>query len=198
MPVRPIPDIHIRKLDLTALVVFEKLLARQNMSIVAKEVGLTQSAISHAIARLRSVFDDQLFVRSGVGVKPTPRALQLAKPLTDSLEAIRNAMQIGGEFDPDTAARHFVVAGPDTLVAALAPSILATFVKAAPHCTVAFRSLGNRENALALVEGEVDLAFGLFVETPQEAAVVWARRETYAVAARRNHPCINGKIDLHA
>ena len=60
-----IDNAHIRRLDLTLLVVFEMLLKKRNMSAVAAEMGLTQSAVSHAVGRLRSVFDDPLFVRKG-------------------------------------------------------------------------------------------------------------------------------------
>ena len=68
-------DIDIRRLDLTLLILFERLLKTRNMSRTAASMGLTQSAVSHGVGRLRSVFGDALFVRKGAGVEPTPRAL---------------------------------------------------------------------------------------------------------------------------
>src|SRR5580692_1662885 len=101
-----IDDIHIRRLDLTLLIVFESLLKVRSMSAVAIEMGLTQSAVSHAVGRLRSVFDDSLFVRKGAGVEPTPRAMSLGPPLAEALAAIRAAALIGRRFDPANAARR--------------------------------------------------------------------------------------------
>src|ERR1700736_982408 len=115
-----IDDIHIRRLDLTLLIVFEKLLKARRMSAVAIEMGLTQSAVSHAVGRLRSVFDDPLFVRKGAGVEPTARAQLLGPPLAEALTSIRDAIQIGRHFDPETAIRQFTVAAPDTVVAKVA------------------------------------------------------------------------------
>lgn len=86
-----IDSAHIRRLDLTLLVVFEMLLEKRNMSAVAAEMGLTQSAVSHAVGRLRSIFDDPLFVRKGAGVEPTARAQLLGPPLTEALDG--NAMR---------------------------------------------------------------------------------------------------------
>src|ERR1700733_7729061 len=99
-----IDDIHIRRLDLTLLIVFERLLKVRSMSAVAVEMGLTQSAISHAVGRLRSVFDDPLFLRKGARVAPTARALLLGPPLAEALAGIRDAAQIGRRFEPATAA----------------------------------------------------------------------------------------------
>src|ERR1700719_4051152 len=134
-----ISDIHIRRLDMTLLIVFEELLERRNMSAVAAQMGLTQSAVSHAVGRLRSVFDDPLFVRKGAGVQPTARAQLLGPPLAEALTGIRDAVQIGRHFDPGTATRQFTVAAPETVVAKIAQVILAELAQTAPHCQIMFR-----------------------------------------------------------
>ena len=90
-----IDNAHIRRLDLTLLVVFEMLLKKRNMSAVAAEMGLTQSAVSHAVGRLRSVFDDPLFVRKGAGVEPTARARLLGPFFFQAEDGIRDAVQLG-------------------------------------------------------------------------------------------------------
>jgi DNA-binding transcriptional LysR family regulator len=191
-----IDDAHIRRLDLTVLIVFERLLVRRNMSAVAVEMGLTQSAISHATARLRAVFDDPLFVRNGLGVAPTARALRLAVPLAEALAAVRDAMQVGRKFDPATTARDFVLAAPDTIVGALAPAILSAFARTAPRCQIMFRSLGHIRSAEAVVSEEVDLAVGVFIEPPAATIATWLRRETFLVASRQDHPLLTAGLDL--
>ncbi len=97
---RSIDDAHVRRLDLGLLLVFEGLVRLRKMSAVAGELGLTQSAVSHAVGRLRDVFDDPLFVRSGPGVEPTARALEIALPIGRALDAVRSAVRSGGPSSP--------------------------------------------------------------------------------------------------
>ena len=191
-----IDNAHIRRLDLTLLVVFEMLLKKRNMSAVAAELGLTQSAVSHAVGRLRSVFDDPLFVRKGAGVEPTARAQLLGPPLADALVRIRDAVQIGRHFDPGTAARQFTVAAPDTVVARIAQVILAELAQTAPHCQIMFRTFSHQSAAVAVVAGDVDLALGVFGDVPEETVSRPVAHETFRVASTRDHPRISGTLDL--
>jgi DNA-binding transcriptional LysR family regulator len=191
-----IHDIHIRRLDLTLLIVFEMLLKKRSMSAVAAEMGLTQSAVSHAVGRLRSVFGDPLFVRKRAGVAPTVRALLLGPPLADALAGIRGAVQIGRQFDPGTAARRFAVAAPDTVVATLAQAVLAELAQAAPHCLIMFRTFSHESALAAVVAGEVDIAVGVFADTPKETVGRSIAYETFRVVSRRDHPRITGVLDL--
>jgi DNA-binding transcriptional LysR family regulator len=191
-----IDDIHIRRLDLTLLIVFEMLLEKRSMSAVAAEMGLTQSAVSHAVGRLRSVFGDPLFVRKGAGVAPTARALLLGPPLADALAGIRGAVQIGRQFDPGTAARRFAVAAPDTVVATLAQAVLTELAQAAPRCLIMFRTFSHESALAAVVAGEVDIAVGVFGDTPKETVGRSIAYETFRVVSRRDHPRITGVLDL--
>lgn len=193
-----IDDIHIRRLDLTLLIVFERLLRTPNMSAVASEMGLTQSAISHAVARLRSVFDDPLFVRKGAGVEPTIRARLLGPRLAEAMVALRDALRIGRAFEPGAAARQFAIAAPDTVIAELAPSVLEALAKTAPHCRVLFRVMGRVGAAAAVVAGDVDFALGAFEQPPEQAIAKPMRHEVYRVVWRRGHPRIAGPLDLDA
>jgi DNA-binding transcriptional LysR family regulator len=190
-----ISNTHIRSLDITLLLVFEALLRKRNMSAVAIEMGLTQSAISHAVNRLRIFFDDPLFVRKGAGVEPTLRALQIGPILADALSAVRTAAAVGRSFDPATAVRRFIVAAPDTIVMTIAPAILATLGATAPHCQAVFR-LFNPHLAAAVANGEADMAIGVFRERPENTVVTPIMQDGLMVAARRNHPRIGKALDL--
>jgi DNA-binding transcriptional LysR family regulator len=191
-----IDDIHIRRLDLTLLIVFERLLKVRSMSAVAIEMGLTQSAVSHAVGRLRSVFDDSLFVRKGAGVEPTPRAMSLGPPLAEALAAIRAAALIGCRFDPASAARRFAVAAPDTVVATLAQTMLGALADAAPHCQILFRAFSHERAMADVAAGDADLAIGVFPNPPSETIGAPIAFETFRVVARRDHPRIAGTLDL--
>ena len=193
-----IDDIHIRRLDLTLLIVFERLLKTRRMSAVAVEMGLTQSAVSHAVGRLRSVFDDPLFIRKGGGVEPTARAIGLGPPLAEALAGIRDAVQIGRRFDPATAARRFTIAAPDTIVATLAPTAMAALARTAPGCQILFRAFSHESAMAAVAAGDADLAIGVFPDPPRETMGAIVAFETFRVVARRDHPRIVGTLDLAA
>lgn len=191
-----IDDIHIRRLDLTLLIVFERLMKTRRMSAVAIEMGLTQSAVSHAVGRLRSVFDDPLFVRKGAGVEPTARAISLGLPLAEALAGIRDAALIGRRFDPASAARRFALAAPDTVVATLAQNALAALARAAPRCQILFRAFSHASAMAAVAAGDADLAIGVFPNPPRETIGAPVAFETFRVVARRDHPRIAGTLDL--
>jgi DNA-binding transcriptional LysR family regulator len=192
-----INDVHIRRLDLTLLVVFELLLKNRNMRVVAAEMGLTQSAISHAVGRLRSVSDDALFVRKGAGVEPTARALLIAPSLAEALAEIRGAVQIGRSFDPKTSTRRFTVAAPDTVVTALAPAVLANLADVAPRCQIMFSTFSHDKAEKAIAAGEADIAVGVFPDPPKETIGKAIASETFRVVSRRDHPRIAGVLDLN-
>src|ERR1700760_2114198 len=105
-------DVELRRLDLTLLLVFEEAMASGKLSAAAKRLGLTQSAISHAIKRLRDIFSDELFIRTPRGVTPTPRALALRGPLSEAVRLIAGAVQ-PASFDPAQDSRTFRIAAPD-------------------------------------------------------------------------------------
>jgi DNA-binding transcriptional LysR family regulator len=191
-----IDNVHIRRLDLTLLIVFEMLLKKRNMSAVAAEMGLTQSAVSHAVGRLRSVFDDPLFVRKGAGVEPTARAQLLGPPLAEALAGIRDAVQIGRHFDPETATRQFTVAAPDPVVAQLAHTVLAELARKAPRCQIMFRTFSHQSAATAVVAGDVDLAVGVFPDTPGKTVSRPVAHQTFRVVSRRDHPRMAETLDL--
>lgn len=191
-----IDDAHVRRLDMTLLVVFEGLMRLGKMSAVGAELGLTQSAVSHAVGRLRTVFDDPLFVRRGAGVEPTARARELAEPIGRALAAVRSAVRIGRRFDPATAERLFRVAAFDSIIAALVPPLLADLAARAPGCTVAFRTFGRAEAERAVVDGAVDLAIGVFPLPPDGTTARPLSAECFKVAARRDHPAVAGALDL--
>jgi DNA-binding transcriptional LysR family regulator len=191
-------DIHIRRLDVTLLLVVDLLLRKRNMSTTAAELGLTQSAVSHAVSRLRSIFDDPLFIRKGAGVEPTARALQIGPILADALSGIRTAAAAGRHFDAATATRRFVVAAPDPIALAIAAAVLRAFAAAAPRCRLMFRVFNPESAAASVASGEADMAVGLFPNPPSDAVRIAVARDTFNVAARRDHPRIRGPLDLDA
>jgi DNA-binding transcriptional LysR family regulator len=192
---KDISDIELRRLDLTLLMVLDGALRHRKLTTVAKQLGLTQPAISHALARLRDILGDPLFVRRASGVQPTPRALALAQPVAQALATLRDALQQGRCFDPACATREFRIVALDYAIAMLVPDFLARFSTIAPGCRLAFRSLGYEEGRSALAHGSIDLILGI----PAPSGPFLQRMlmtEDFVVLARPGHPLVGRKLDL--
>jgi DNA-binding transcriptional LysR family regulator len=105
--------LNIADLDLNLLVVFDAMLLHQSVTRAGQALDLSQPAMSAALAKMRSQLGDPLFVRTGHGMRPTPRALQLAAPVKKILEMVRLDVLQQPAFDPATARRVFTVITPD-------------------------------------------------------------------------------------
>src|SRR4051812_8613781 len=97
------------RMDLNLLRVFDAVFEDQNLLRAGKRLHLSQSAISHALSRLREALQDELFIRTARGMEPTARALAMAAPLREALRSIHDTLGVQ-PFDPATASRTFVLA----------------------------------------------------------------------------------------
>ncbi len=154
---------NLSRLDLNLLVAFDALLAEGSVTRAAERVGVTQPSMSHALARLRRLLKDELFVRAPDGVRPTPRALALAGPVRGALSAIQGALQEGG-FDPARAERGFVLGMPDTIEITLLPRLMAHFAAEAPKIRVRVRAVDRFDVPEQLDRDRLHLGVGRFTE----------------------------------
>lgn len=99
-------DIHLRSVDLNLLTVFDAVMQMQNITRAANSLGVSQPAVSNAVARLKVMFNDELFVRRGRGIQPTMRARQLFGPVRQALQLVRNEL-LGAKFEPISSERAF-------------------------------------------------------------------------------------------
>ena len=148
-------DVHLWGLDLNLLVVLDVLLRERSVTRAAARLGRTQSAISHALNRLRDALGDELLIREGHMMRPTARGEALAETLPPALDLVRRAVADSGPFDPSTCARTFRLAAPDFLGAAL-PDLLGAVGAAAPGARVELLPAGEGSFA-ELAEGRSDL-----------------------------------------
>src|ERR1700744_5164190 len=125
-------DVVLKALDLNLLVALDALLEHRSVSRAAAAVGLSQPAMSAALLRLRHVFGDSLFVRSGGEMKPTTRALELAAPLRRVMDTVRGEIMRSARFDPSVADRRFVLLTPDLGEAHFVPALLRKLAQLAP------------------------------------------------------------------
>src|SRR5438105_15915248 len=98
-------EINIAGFDLNLLKAFDALLRERGVTPAARRIGLSQPAMSHALGRLRQLFQDQLFVRTPRGMEPTPRARALAAHVGPALEALRGALSLDAAFEPRSSRR---------------------------------------------------------------------------------------------
>jgi DNA-binding transcriptional LysR family regulator len=133
---------NLASVDLNLLVALERLLARRSVTAAAADLGVTQSAMSRTLDRLRDLFEDPLLVRVGRGLVATDRAMSLEAPVGVALRAVRHALTPPAPFDAATDRGDFVVAIGDDLEQALADRIVAALWAAAPGVDLRFRSLG--------------------------------------------------------
>jgi DNA-binding transcriptional LysR family regulator len=174
-------------LNLNALVALDALLTERNVTRAARRTGITQPAMSQSLARLRELFDDPLLVRSGRGLKRTPRAEAMLEPLADALQAVERAVQLGLKFDPATSRRIFRVAMTDLHLALTLPALLRTLEREAPGVRLEAEPLSLLDLMARIAEGDVDIAIGFLLESPHGIRSVTLFQDDYVCLVRRGH-----------
>lgn len=175
---------ELRRLDLTLLLVFLGLLRHRKALDVAAELGLTQSAISQSLRRLRDIFGDDLFLRRPHGMEPTATALALEAPLAAAVDALRGALGAARAFDPATATGLVRIAALDAEQAVLIPPLAARLRELAPGLTLSVLPLGRAAAMEALAEGRADLVLGFVWDLPEAICGEVVYEESFLVAGR--------------
>lgn len=187
---------HIRRLDGGLLLVFRELVATGQATAAAEHLGLSQSAVSHALRRLRAALGDPLFERRPNGLVPTVRALQLV-PVVDEILALSQTLApAGGDFDPSVSRRHFRIGAADLISTLLAGPLTRQFQTAAPQARFSFSFLVGQAACEAVRRNELDVALGRFHALPRGLSSTLLFEERFVVIARRGHPALEKGLDL--
>ena len=149
-------------MDLNLLVIFDAMARHRSVIRTAESVGLSQPATSAALARLRLLFNDALFVRAGAEMKATPRAQELAPAVHRVVETISTEILQQAAFDPLQAERSFTILTPDIGEIAFIPGVLQRLRTEAPHVRLQALSMPRQVAAQALESGRAELAVGFF------------------------------------
>jgi DNA-binding transcriptional LysR family regulator len=185
---------NIRKLDGNLLLVFRELSRTRRTTETARRLGVTQSTVSHALARLRDLFADPLFVRRPHGLEPTPRALELA-PRIDGLIDMAGALMARNAFDPARSERRFRLAAAEFVTALIGGPLVEIFRRDAPRASFNVDFLQGGATLDVLRRGEIDLVLGPFLRLQSGIEAELLYRDRYCVVARKRHPRIRGAID---
>ncbi|MCZ4279476.1 LysR family transcriptional regulator [Kiloniella laminariae] len=182
--------------DLNLLRIFQAIYAERHITRAAERLGMTQSAVSHALQRLRHSLNDPLFIRAKNGVEPTARADEIILPLQQSLSQITRTLQQPSSFDPATSQRHFHYGLPDHAVARYAPMILKRFAEQAPGLAL---SLYHEPlpRLLDMIEDQrMDMAACVCRELPPRFRAARLFKSRHLVIAAHSHPEIQGSLSL--
>ena len=169
-----------RGVDLNLMVTLMVLLRERSVSRAAERLHLGQPAVSGALARLRGLFDDELLVRTGGAMLPTPRALELERSMGQALYDMHLALFQPPSFDPLTVARTVTIGMPDWIDTWLLPPLLAALSRKAPHVRVRVLETDPYTVSDMLAKEEIELAIGAFDQGPP-----WKRRAGLASMAFR-------------
>jgi len=199
---------NFRTLDLNLLRVFDEVMAERNLTRAARNLAMTQPAVSNALNRLRDALGDKLVVRSGYGVEPTPRALTLWPAIADALRQMEASLS-PGDFVASEAKTTFVLAMADSTAAEIMPGLVEILERDAPGVTLRVLPLTTRDPRPLLDEGQMDLAVGFF---PAVLADLTAQAQAgglapfdhqrmfegqYVCVMRQGHPLARGPLTLN-
>jgi DNA-binding transcriptional LysR family regulator len=185
---------HFRGLDLNLLRVFDTLIEERSATRAGERLGVSQSAISHALNRLRDVLGDELFVRGPDGMQPTPRATEIAPRLRHGLIQLQLALS-PVEFVPRQTERRFTIACGEYIGTVLVPALIARLRREAPNAELRIRP-SNTGVAESLLTGRADLAIGSFRRIPEWFAHEVLFRETRVWVLGADHPAAWQELTL--
>jgi DNA-binding transcriptional LysR family regulator len=182
--------LNLNGIDLNLLPKFRALYRHRNVSEAGRELHLTQSAISNALARMRSIFGDELFVRSGNCMEPTPLAHSIARPIDDALAKLEGEFSHIKGFEPESSSRVFKIAMTQLAEAWLAPHILALARSVAPYIVVSSAVSGDHGFEIALSSGGLDFAVGHLTELGNGFRDVKLGMHEIVCMMRADHPVL--------
>lgn len=183
-------EIDLSRVDLNLLTLFEVVMEERHVGRSAARLNLSPSAISHALGRLRRLFNEPLFVRHPKGLNPTQRAMELTAPIAEILGQARRLVGEAAPFDPQRSTRRFIIGTVDAIATDLLPTLLSLLQRDRSSVSVAVRQIFPQETVDALDAGGIDLAVMPPMGWPARFALRHLYDESFVIAARSGHPLV--------
>lgn len=183
---------NVDNFDLNLIRVFLAIAKHRNVTEAGLQLGLTQSSVSHSLSRLRTLCNDQLFVRTSDGMMPTVAATALVEPLEQALATVRSSLRATAVFDPLTNDRSFNLVLSDIGQLTYLPTLLDHLNTHAPHTSVNVLQLPIDEHRDALINGLADLTIGHRPELQSGFHQTRLFDDPYVCMLRADHPQITG------
>jgi DNA-binding transcriptional LysR family regulator len=186
---------HLHQLDLNLFTVFEAIHSEGSVTRAGQRLNLTQPAMSHSLARLRALLKDELFIRQGKKMVPTPLTRSIITDIRSGLQLLELGVQERG-FDPARSKRVFQIGMRNIVEPTILPPLMRKLEESAPGIGVHFLRMDRRDTEIELASGAVDMV----VDVPMPVSHVVHLRELssedFIVVARADHPAIKGRLNL--
>jgi DNA-binding transcriptional LysR family regulator len=174
-------------MDLNLLVAFDALWSERSVTRAGRTLGLSQSAMSGALARLRVMFEDPLFVKTRAGLSPTERCAEIAEPVTLALRDLLRSVE-ARQFEPATSDRAFVIGAVDAAIAVVMPIVVRRVAESAPRIRLTITGIDPRRAGDLVDDDELDVAIAPCDRAPAAVAsrVLFPLR--FVLVMRGGHP----------
>lgn len=188
--------INVSRIDLNLLVVLDAIYTERGITRASERLNLTQPAVSHALARLRELLDDPLFVRDGNTMTPTATAHELIEPVRRALNEIESSLNRLQRFDPAASTRHFKIGMRHVVESSGVPEFVRRVRAQAPHVQLSSLLHERQTLASALASGELDAALDMLLPPAPNVSHARLAGGRMVVAVRRDHPRVGNELDL--
>ena len=188
----------IQNFDLNLLAIFDALMQERNVSKAARKVFLSQSAMSHALNRLRGLLDDPILVRTEKGMRPTPRALAMEVPIREALTKIQHNLYAPEPFDAFTSQRTFIIYSTEFFECAFLPLLTARLENMAPNIRIITEILTQFVPESGMTNGEIDFVIGVEdgITVPRRLNIQPWFQDSLTCIVRSQNPVVGDSISL--
>ena len=183
-------------IDLNLLKTFLAIWDLRSLKLAADRLHLSAPAVSHALKRLREVFDDPLFVRTTTAMVPTDAALRLHGPIEAAINLIHSALQNHSRFDPGLSTRTFRLTMSDVAEQYTLPRLMEILGAEAPHVKVEIKQMRMDDLCPAMRNGDLDVAFGYLPVLDEECVAYPLFDDEFVCIVRRAHPFAGRQLSL--
>ncbi|SDE93795.1 transcriptional regulator, LysR family [Variovorax sp. CF079] len=188
--------INLRAVDLNLLVLFDALMAESHVTRAADRVGVSQSAMSNALARLRFLFKDELFIRTSRGMEPTPRAVELGEGVRSILQQTSRLMASDVSFDAQKSQHQFVARMSDLVGSLVLPALMGRLSHAAPGVSLDVVHMSPEKTVEALELDQLDVAVSMDLTHGNTIRYVDLLEDKMVCLMRQDHPMAGRRLTL--
>ncbi len=186
----------LSNVDLNLFVVFDAIYTEGNLTRAGEIIGITQPAVSNSLSRLRTLFNDPMFVRTADGMVPTPVAQNIVGSVRQALGLIRSSVQESESFDPLASDKRFRVSMTDLGQSIHLPYLFSKITEQAPKVAIDCYQVHRRDMSIELASGNLDLAFDIPLAPDPQIRQAALFSHPHVCVVRNSHNVVRDKMDL--
>lgn len=187
---------NLSKVDLNLFIVFDAIYTEANLTRAGQILGITQPAVSNALARLRESFNDPLFIRTAQGMVPTPMAQNIIQPVRQALQLLRSSVQESQHFNPSAANKTYRISMTDLSEQIMLPPLFQRLRRLAPNISIDSFPAKRREATTELAAGRLDFAVDAPLNTDPQVRHCKLLEDRFVCVLRPGHPLAKERLSL--